>query len=130
VLITTRACPLFVPLVEEGWTDHDATRLVAREYLEPLIAADVDTLVLGCTHYPLLKPLLREVLGPSVKLIDSAEETAAETARTLAAKDMTAAPSADPSYRFVASDDPLQFLQLGQRFLGGTMEGVEIRTLG
>jgi glutamate racemase len=130
VLITTRACPLFVPLVEEGWTDHDATRLIAREYLEPLIAADVDTLVLGCTHYPLLKPLLRDVLGPSVKLIDSAEETAAETARTLAGSHLAAAAGSEPSYRFVASDDPLQFLQLGQRFLGGTMEGVEIRTLG
>lgn len=130
VLITARACPLFVPLVEEGWTDHDATRLVAREYLEPMLAADVDTLVLGCTHYPLLKPLLREVLGNSVRLIDSAEETAAETARTLAARDLAADPSAEPVYRFVASDDPLQFLQLGQRFLGGTMEGVEIRTLG
>lgn len=128
--ITTRACPLFVPLIEEGWTDHDATRLIAREYLEPLIAADIDTLVLGCTHYPLIKHLLREVLGPDVRLIDSAEETAAETARTLAAANLAASPGAEPVYRFIASDDPLQFLQLGQRFLGGTMEGVEIRTLG
>jgi glutamate racemase len=130
VMISARACPLLVPLVEEGWTDHDATRLVVREYLEPLIAAEIDTLVLGCTHYPLLKPLLREVLGPSVRLIDSAEETAAETARTLARAQIAATPEAEPMYRFVASDDPLQFLQLGQRFLGGTMEGVEIRTLG
>lgn len=130
VLITARACPLFVPLVEEGWTEHDATRLVAREYLEPLIAAEIDTLVLGCTHYPLLKPLLRDVLGPDVKLIDSAEETAAETARTLAGQQLAASSDAEPTYRFIASDDPLQFLQLGQRFLGGTMEGVEIRTLG
>ena len=130
VFITARACPLFVPLVEEGWTDHDATRLIAREYLEPMIAADIDTLVLGCTHYPLLKPLLRDVLGPDVRLIDSAEETAAETARTLAAANLTASDGADPTYRFVASDDPLQFLQLGQRFLGDTIEGVEIRTLG
>jgi len=130
VFITARACPLFVPLVEEGWTDHDATRLVAREYLEPMIAADIDTLVLGCTHYPLLKPLLRDVLGPDVRLIDSAEETAAETARTLAAANLTASDGADPTYRFVASDDPLQFLQLGQRFLGDAIEGVEIRTLG
>lgn len=130
VLVTARACPLLVPLVEEGWTDHDATRLVAREYLEPLIAADIDTLVLGCTHYPLLKPLLRDVLGPSVRLIDSAEETAAETARTLGEQQIAADAAAEPSYRFVASDDPLQFLQLGQRFLGGTMEGVEIRALG
>jgi glutamate racemase len=130
VFITARACPLFVPLVEEGWTDHEATRLIAREYLEPLVAADIDTLVLGCTHYPLLKPLLREVLGPDVRLIDSAEETAAETARTLAAAGLAASSDTDPTYRFVASDDPLQFLQLGQRFLGDTIEGVEIRTLG
>jgi glutamate racemase len=65
-----------------------------------------------------------------VRLIDSAEETAAETARALAAANLTADPGAEPVYRFIASDDPLQFLQLGQRFLGGTMEGVEIRTLG
>ena len=130
VLVTVRACPLFVPLVEEGWTDHEATRVIAKEYLAPMLAAEIDTLVLGCTHYPLLKPLLHEVLGPDVTLIDSAEETAAETARTLEAEHLAADALADPVFRFIASDDPLQFLQLGQRFLGGTIEGVEIRTLG
>jgi glutamate racemase len=130
IRVTARACPLFVPLVEEGWTEHEAARLIAREYLEPMVEARIDTLVLGCTHYPLLKPLLRDVLGPEVRLIDSAEETAAETARTLAAANLCAPPGSEAAYRFVASDDPLQFLQLGQRFLGGTMEGVEIRTLG
>lgn len=130
IRVTARACPLFVPLVEEGWTDHEATSLIAREYLEPLIGAEIDTLVLGCTHYPLLKPLLHEVLGSDVRLIDSAEETAAETGRVLAGAELCAPPGAEAGYRFVASDDPLQFLQLGQRFLGGTMEGVEIRTLG
>ena len=130
ILVTPRACPLFVPMVEEGWTEHEATRLVAREYLEPMLAAEIDTLVLGCTHYPLLKPLLRDVLGSDVRLIDSAEETAAETARTLSSAHLSADQMAEPVYRFIASDDPLQFLQLGQRFLGSTMEGVEIRTLG
>lgn len=130
VAIVAKACPLLVPLVEEGWMDHDATRLIIHEYLEPMIAANVDTLVLGCTHYPLLKSLLADVLGPDVRLIDSAEETAAETGRTLIASDLATTADADPNYRFIASDDPLQFLQLGQRFLGGTMEGVEIRTLG
>ncbi len=130
VQITARACPLFVPLVEEGWTDHEATRSIAREYLQPMLEADIDTLVLGCTHYPLLKPLLHGVLGPDVRLIDSAEETAAETARTLEAAGLAADATAKPVHRFVASDDPLQFLQLGQRFLGGAIEGVEIRTLG
>jgi glutamate racemase len=117
-------------LVEEGWTAHAATRLIAEEYLGPLVAADVDTLVLGCTHYPLLKPLLADVLGPAVRLIDSAEETAAETARILAQANIKAPARARASHRFVASDDPLQFLQLGQRFLGDAIEGVEIRPLG
>jgi glutamate racemase len=129
-IITARACPLFVPLVEEGWTDHPAARLIAEEYLRPFAAADVDTLVLGCTHYPLLKPLLSEVLGSEVRLIDSAEETAAETARTLAERDLVASDGSEARYRFIASDDPLQFLQLGQRFLGGAIEGVEVHTLG
>lgn len=129
-IITTRACPLFVPLVEEGWNDHPASRLIAEEYLRPFAAAGVDTLVLGCTHYPLLKPLLAEVLGPAVRLIDSAEETAAETGRTLANRHIATADGHRATHRFIASDDPLQFLQLGQRFLGGTIEGVEVRTLG
>ena len=128
--VTARACPLFAPLVEEGWTAHEATRLIAREYLAPLIAAEIDSLVLGCTHYPLLKPLLTEILGSRVRLIDSAEETAAETARVLGGTHCTASARAKPTYRFIASDDPLQFLQLGQRFLGDTIEGVEIHALG
>jgi glutamate racemase len=126
--VTARACPLFVPLVEEGWLDHAVTRTVAHEYLDPLIKEGISALVLGCTHYPLLKPMLRRVLGPSVSLIDSAAETAAEVARTLAQNDLCAPDTASGSHRFVASDDPLQFLQLGQRFLGNAIEGVEIHT--
>jgi glutamate racemase len=129
-IITARAAPLLVPLVEEGWNEHPASRLVVDEYLQPFIAAEVDTLVLGCTHYPLLKPLLAEVLGPDVKLIDSAAETAAETARVLADNDIATDQADAVSHRFIASDDPLMFLQLGQRFLGGTIEGVEVHTLG
>ncbi len=130
VRVTARACPLFVPLVEEGWTESEAARLIAEEYLRPIREAGVDALVLGCTHYPLLKPLIADVLGPNVRLIDSAEQTARETARVLDREGLRAAPDAKPVYRFIASDDPLQFLQLGQRFLGDTIEGVEIRTLG
>ena len=63
VRIFSQACPLFVPLVEEGWLDHPVTRLTAQEYLKPVLAQDIDTLVLGCTHYPLLKPLLQDVAG-------------------------------------------------------------------
>ena len=128
-IVSARACPLFVPLVEEGWIDHPATREIAREYLALFAGGDVDTLVLGCTHYPLLKRVIASVVGPGVRLIDSAAETAAETARVLAEHGLGAG-DATPVYRFIASDDPLMFLQLGQRFLGDTMDGVEIRALG
>lgn len=126
--VTVRACPLLVPLVEEGWIEHAVTRQIAQEYIEPLIADDIDALVLGCTHYPLLKNLLCRILGPDVKLIDSAAETAAEIGRVLREGDLEAPKNATPAHRFVASDDPLQFLQLGQRFLGDAIEGVEIHT--
>jgi len=126
-VITVRACPLFVPLVEEGWMDHPVTRQIAQEYLEPLVREKVTALVLGCTHYPLLKPLLCRILGPGVALIDSAAETAAEIGRVLREHNLQSQDSA-PAHRFVASDDPLQFLQLGQRFLGNAIEGVEVHT--
>ena len=124
------ACPLFVPLVEEGWTDHPATRLIADEYLSPMRTAGIDTLVLGCTHYPLLAPVIANIMGPSVTLIDSAEETAAETASTLRRQGLTHATTADARYRFIASDAPEQFLRVGGRFLGSSIDRVETVTLG
>jgi len=130
--IVARACPLFVPLVEEGWLDTEATRLIAREYLGPLRAAGIDTLVLGCTHYPLLKPLLGRLLGPHVTLIDSAHETAAETARVLESRGLLnpASPDDRLTHRSIASDAPDHFLRLAQRFLGSAIECVETLTLG
>jgi len=127
--VTALPCPLFVPLVEEGWTDHAATRLIATEYLAPFTRDEVDTLLLGCTHYPLLKRVIAETIGPAVRLIDSAEETAADTRRMLAEHDLASTESAG-NYRFIASDDPQQFLDLGQRFFGDALERVEIRTFG
>jgi glutamate racemase len=123
--VIARACPLLVPLVEEGWLDHDATRLIVHEYLAPLRDASVETLVLGCTHYPLLTGVIAEEMGPGVRLIDSAAETAAETARALAANGLLAGPGYAPLHRFVASDAPERFLALGRRFLGGTVTDVE-----
>lgn len=129
--VVSQACPLFVPLVEEGLVDHPATRLIAREYLAPLLAARVRAVVLGCTHYPLLKPLLTEILGDDVTLIDSADATAEETARVLASKALARSGAGGaPTYRFVASDAPAQFLRLGQRFLGAAIERVETVSLG
>ena len=128
--VTARACPLFVPLVEEGWLDSEPTRLIAREYLAPLAQARIDTLVLGCTHYPLLKPLLAALLGPDVRLIDSAEKTAQQIGARLAEKGLAAGLDAVPRYRFIASDAPEQFLRVGQQFLGAAIEHVETVTLG
>lgn len=123
------ACPLFVPLVEEGWFDRPATELVAAEYLAPLRRLRVDTLVLGCTHYPLLKPLLQRVMGPEVTLIDSAQETAAELARLLAAGHL-AAPERRPVHRFAVSDDQARFREVGARFIGERLGSAELVPMG
>jgi glutamate racemase len=128
--IIARACPLFVPLVEEGWLESDATSIIAHEYLEAFVEAKVDTLVLGCTHYPLLKRTIGEVIGRQVRLIDSAEETAAETAVILRERGLERSDSAEPFHRFIASDVPTQFLRVGQRFLGQAIDNVETVTLG
>ena len=128
--ITARACPLFVPLVEEGWLETEATDLIAHEYLAPFADGNVDTLVLGCTHYPLLKRAIGEVVGRQVRLIDSAEETAAETVATLSDRNLTHEGEANSRYRFISSDIPDQFLRVGQRFLGKPIDLVETVTLG
>ena len=128
--ITAVACPLFVPFAEEGWFEHPATELVAREYLAPLQRAGVNALVLGCTHYPLLKPLLGRVMGPDVKLIDSADETAAAVARELSTRGLEAPSGFAPRHRFVVSDDEPRFRMVGERFLGETLGEVEVVPLG
>lgn len=124
------ACPLFVPLVEEGWFEHPAAELIAREYLQPLADARVDVLVLGCTHYPLLKPLLGRVMGPEVRLIDSAEETARSVAETLVERGLAAPAGAAVYHRFVVSDDEPRFRQVGSRFIGERLASAEVVPLG
>jgi glutamate racemase len=130
VHVTAQACALFVPLVEEGWTDSEPTRAIARNYLAPLVSADVDTLVLGCTHYPLMKTVIGNVVGRQVRLIDSAHETARETAEVLMANGLENVSPNEARYRFIASDAPDTFLSLGERFLGSSIDRVETRTLG
>ncbi|HET7424715.1 MAG TPA: glutamate racemase [Gemmatimonadales bacterium] len=128
--VEQRACPLFVPLVEEGWFDHPAAELVAREYLGPLHAAGVGTLVLGCTHYPLLKPLLQRVLGEEVRLIDSGEETATAVALALRTDGLAAPANAVATHRFAVSDDEPRFRQIGARFIGDRLGRAEVVPLG
>ncbi|MEQ1591861.1 MAG: glutamate racemase [Thiobacillaceae bacterium] len=124
--IHSQACALFVPLVEEGWLDHEVTRLTAEDYLKPLLAEHIDTLVLGCTHYPLLKPLLSRIVGAEVQLVDSAEAMAEQVAETLAEKQLANTDHARPRYDFYVTDLPLRFQTIGERFLGRTLENVHV----
>ncbi len=111
-------CPLFVPLVEEGWTEGPVVELTAERYLADMRAKGIDTLVLGCTHYPLLKPVLSKVMGEGVMLIDSAIETAREMRSVLGDSSLIKA-SADAAVReFYVTDSPEKFLDVGERFLG------------
>ena len=128
--VEQRACPLFVPLVEEGWFDHPAAELIAAEYLAPMKRARVEVLVLGCTHYPLLKPLLQRTLGPEIRLIDSGEETAASVQAALRSSGLDAPPNATPEHRFVVSDDEARFRQVGSRFIGERLGKAEVVALG
>ncbi len=126
VTASSQACPLFVPLVEEGWWSGPVVAQIARRYCAPLKAAKVDTLILGCTHYPYLKPVLGRVMGPRVRLIDSAEETAAETQRVLAELGLRAPQGRRGRREFFASDAPQRFARLGRRMLGGAVAGVRL----
>lgn len=115
--VYSTSCPLFVPLVEEGWLEGDAPELIARKYLLPLMDQEIDTLILGCTHYPLLRPLLSNILGPGVTLIDSAEQIALGV-ETLLKERGELNPSPHGTRRFFVSDYPRNFEELGRRFLG------------
>ncbi|MEW5746656.1 MAG: glutamate racemase [Nitrospirota bacterium] len=118
------ACPLFVPLVEEGWTDGPIARMVVEKYLSGMVDKEVDTLVLGCTHYPLLKGVIQEVMG-EVRLIDSAVETALVVQRMLADTDLLG-PSGDPApTRFFVTDSPDKFIAVGERFLQKRIEDID-----
>ena len=127
--VQSQSCPLLVPLVEEGWLGHEVTRLTVREYLKPLLAERIDTLVLGCTHYPLLKPLLRQE-AQEVELVDSALTTAEAAARALADAGLLNSANPAPDYRFYVSDIPLRFRTIGERFLGRSMDQIEMMPLG
>ena len=119
-LVRTQATPLLVPLVEEGWLDHEVTRLTVREYLKPLF---------GCTHFPLLKPLIGKE-AQNVALVDSAITTAEATAQALAQAGLLNTENDSPDYRFYVSDIPLRFRTIGERFLGRSMEQIEMVSLG
>jgi glutamate racemase len=125
IKVIAQACPLFVPLVEEGWFEQKVTQEIAQEYLHKLKAWGVDTLVLGCTHYPLLKPVIHKVMGQGVTLIDSAEQVAEEVDRQLSRLDLRRLPQRTPRYQFLVSDEPLHFQKAARQFLGFDIKNVK-----
>ncbi len=124
VKVTAVACPLFVPFVEEGWLGGSVVKEVVKTYLKPLKDAGVDTVILGCTHYPLLKPMIKEVMGKNVTLIDSAKQVAIEVKKILANDGQLNARNRKPKREFFVSDNPEWFSGLAERFLGGQVKKV------
>jgi glutamate racemase len=118
-------CPLFVPLAEEGWSNTDVAEGVARVYLAPLLDKGIDTLLLGCTHYPLLQDTLSQVAGDSVTIVDSAHATAATLAEVLDAMHLRRENQSAPEYRYLVTDAPELFREGGEAFLGHPLDSVE-----
>lgn len=126
--VDSQACPLFVPLAEEGWLEGEVPVAVARQYLQPLRDHGVDTVILGCTHYPLLKGAIGQVMGPGVTLVDSALVLADSAARDLERTGQLA--DGPGSLRLVVTDVPQRFAELSERFLGHPVPGIEVIALG
>ena len=123
--IPVKACPLLVPLVEEGWFDHPVTRRVLREYLRAFAGVRLKALILGCTHYPLIKPLLRSELGRGTYLIDSGDEVARDADKLLRAKNLRRK-AGKGSETFYVTDGADRFRRLAQRILGGKRRRVHV----
>jgi len=125
--VIARACPLFVPLAEEGWTEGEVPRLVAERYLSDLRRSGVDTAILGCTHYPLLSRTIAEVLGPQVTVIDSAEAVTQSVVDLLAARDLLRRTGSNAArHRTLCTDVPSRFGAVAERFLGRPVDRVEL----
>jgi glutamate racemase len=125
VTVISQSCPLFVPLVESGWLNGAISAQIAATYLEPLKRQRIDTLILGCTHYPLLAPVIRRAVGAGVCLIDSAIQTAAEVKGLLAWNEWLSTSRARPRHRFFVTDEPDRFADMGEQFLGHAIRSVE-----
>ncbi|HWR58090.1 MAG TPA: glutamate racemase [Thermodesulfovibrionales bacterium] len=128
--IFTKACPLFVPLVEEGWESSEVAVLAAEHYLDGLKNEPIDTLVLGCTHYPLLKDVIGKVMGDGIALIDSATETVREIRKVLTEYGMKGDPASGPARVFYVTDSAERFRKVGGRFLGQEIEQIETINVG
>lgn len=128
--IMTRACPLFVPLAEEGWVNHAVTRQVAEEYLAELRSSGVDTVVLGCTHYPILRPVIEHTMGESLSYVDSGEAVAETLARTLEEEGLASSGARPRTEEFFVTDSADRFRRVAELFLGRPPQSVETVELG
>lgn len=122
--VYSQKCPMFVPLVENGYVDSEATKIIAEEYLLPLRDKGVDTLILGCTHYPLLSKVISEIMGDGVSLINSGEQVALFVKRYLSENDMLSEKTIEGSYSYYVSDKIEGFESLGSMFLGREIKGL------
>ena len=128
IKVSAAACPLFVPLIEGGFIDAEETKRIALQYLKPLLKAGIDTLILGCTHYPHLIKILREVAGISVKFVDPAEETVSEAKKLLSSKGLAATrpvSSLKDKYNYYVSGSAVQFQDIGGRLMGQPLSNVK-----
>ncbi|HKP85046.1 MAG TPA: glutamate racemase [Blastocatellia bacterium] len=128
--IISRACPLFVPLAEEGWANHPVTRQVAEEYLAEIRASRVDTLVLGCTHYPILRPVIEDAMGGQVNFVDSGEAVAEQVATVLQEQGLLRATDEPRTEEFYVTDSASRFRRVAELFLGRPLETIESVELG
>ena len=128
--VTARACPLLVPLIEEGWLQSDVTDKVVMEYLRPLLDQQIDTLVLGCTHYPLLRPAIHRLLGDDVTLVDSAENCAHAVRELLAREDLNSANRDGGTLQVALTDPPDAFLEIAHQALRLDIGKIELRAIG
>lgn len=126
VIVFSKACPLFVPIVEEGLTSGKIAEEVVKHYLESFSRHFIDTIVLGCTHYPLLKAIIKEFFKGNVKVVDSANETAKAVKELLEKNDMLNKKNIEGSYKFYVTDAAERFLKIGKTILGNSMEEVEL----
>ncbi len=122
-------CPLLAPLVEEGMDDHPATRLILKDYLKPLKEHPVDTILLGCTHYPLLKELIQEEVGPDIQILDSATTCAEKVEKILNEQNLSASSALIHPSRYFVSDNPEKFKRLGERFLAAPIHDVSLKSI-
>jgi len=123
--VFVRACPLFVPLIEEGKVNTKETIDAAKKYLKPLITADIDTLILGCTHYPFLERIIQSILGKKVKIVDPARGTVIKAKKIMMSKQLLKTTGSAPRYRFIVSGESKKFKRLGSKFLGRPLRRVE-----